>query len=128
MSTLVTMIITKVHDYLKTLLLANFVKEDRIVETMSNVLLALHLISEFDKKDSFWKPYINILPSTYQTPLYLSTAELRTLKPSPWLDDSIKMCRSIGRQYAYFWKQMHLTKSAASQLPFKNIFTYELYR
>jgi histone-lysine N-methyltransferase SETD3 len=72
---------------------------------------------------------MDILPGTYETALYInSETELRKLKSSPWLEEIVKLCRSIGRQYAYFCTQMNTPKTPASRLPFKNHFKYELYR
>ena len=95
---------------------------------MPNVLLALHLLNEYFKDKSFWKPYINIFPKSYTTPLYMSVNDLKAMKPSPWFEEVVKLRRSIGRQYAYFWKQMNMTKSIANSLSFKKNFTYDAYR
>ncbi|KAI1295480.1 Actin-histidine N-methyltransferase [Halotydeus destructor] len=108
---------------------ANFVEEDAIVKTMPNVLLALHLLNEHSKCDSFWAPYIKIFPRQYKTPLYCSQDDMKLLAKSQWFQETVKVYRSIARQYAYFWKQVHSNKSSsASQLPLKKVLTYEAYR
>jgi len=37
------------------------VKEDRILQTVPNVTMALHLLCECFSHDSFWLPYLSIL-------------------------------------------------------------------
>ena len=41
--------------------LGSVVKEDRILQAMPNVVLALHLLCEKCNPESFWSPYISIL-------------------------------------------------------------------
>lgn len=51
---------------------------------MQNVALAMYLIYEkFGCKDSEWKPYINTLPSFYDTVAYFSQEEMAVLKHAP---------------------------------------------
>jgi histone-lysine N-methyltransferase SETD3 len=94
---------------------------------MPNIVAALHLIDEYCKPDSFWRPYVRCLPSRYDTALYLSDADVNQLKGSQALEEVVKLKRSIARQYAYFTNQMH-TNDKAMRLEFKHFFTYELYR
>lgn len=45
--------------------------------------LALHVMYEKLKgKDSFWAPYLNVLPTTFSTPLYYSIEDFQSLKGS----------------------------------------------
>jgi hypothetical protein len=94
---------------------------------MPNIVLALHLINELCQTNSFWKSYLSILPSTYETALYLSHEQITQLQGSQVLEEVIKLKRSIGRQYAYFLNKL-LNNEIANNLLFKNHFTYELYR
>jgi hypothetical protein len=54
---------------------------------MPNVALSLLLLIEKFKHDSFWKPYIAVLPADYTTVLYFKTNELQELKGSPSLGE-----------------------------------------
>ena len=45
------------------LLSAPLIAEDRILQVMPNVILALHLLNEKYNEQSFWKPYIGKLQS-----------------------------------------------------------------
>ncbi|KAL5008814.1 hypothetical protein ScPMuIL_014395 [Solemya velum] len=101
--------------------------EDKILQAMPSVTLALHLLCEKYSEESFWKPYIDILPDSYSTPLYFSTDEMKCLKGSPALTDSINQCRNIARQYAYFYKAF-MNNPSAAHLPIKDCFTYDDYR
>ncbi|RWS30473.1 histone-lysine N-methyltransferase setd3-like protein [Leptotrombidium deliense] len=107
---------------------ATFAKVDPILQSMPNVLLSMHIIEEYCKGDSFWKPYLSICPSHYSTPLYYTHEQMKLLKGSTALQEAVKLCRNIFRQYAYFWKQLHTPSSAASKLSMKNVFTFNLYR
>ncbi|RWS08612.1 histone-lysine N-methyltransferase setd3-like protein, partial [Dinothrombium tinctorium] len=108
--------------------LAEFAKNDPILKSMPNVLLSLHIIDEYCKANSFWKPYLSICPSTYTTPLYYTHEEMQMLKGSVALEEAVKLCRSIYRQYAYFWKKLHSPSTSASKLSLRNHFTFSLYR
>ena len=39
----------------------DIVETDKLLRVMPNVVLALKLLNESHKEDSFWKPYIGIL-------------------------------------------------------------------
>ena len=36
----------------------DLMKEDKILQVMPNVTLAMHLLTELKSPDSFWKPYL----------------------------------------------------------------------
>ena len=105
-----------------------FVTRDPLLKEMPHLMLVMTLIREFCSSNSFWKPYIDILPTSYETPLYLDFDALLLLKPSQAFEEAGKLWRNISRQYAYFWTQMQTPSSAASRLLFKDRFSFELYR
>ncbi|XP_064602979.1 actin-histidine N-methyltransferase-like [Liolophura sinensis] len=107
--------------------LGPFMSDDKILQSMPNVALSLHLLCEKYRENSFWAPYINILPSSYNTPLYFSTDDLQLLKGSPTQGEAINQFRNITRQYAYFYRHLQ-TNPLAAKLPIKDIFTYDDYR
>nr|KAG5711994.1 hypothetical protein BaRGS_026435 [Batillaria attramentaria] len=107
--------------------LGEVIKDDKILQVMPNVTLAMHLLLELYTPDSFWKPYIDTLPPDYTTPLYFTPEELQYLKGSPTLGNSITQYRSIARQYAYFYRLLQ-KHPAASKLPLKDNFTFDDYR
>lgn len=91
----------------------------------SNLKLAFVLMVESLKPDSFWKPYIDLLPDSYNTVLYYSVDEMTQLKGSNCLSAALKQCRLIARIFAiiYHWP--------SGQIPledFKELFHYDLYR
>lgn len=50
---------------------------------MSNThFSALFLLYEHDKPDSLWRPYFDVLPSTFDTTLYWTDEELKALEGS----------------------------------------------
>lgn len=104
---------------------APFLK-DVIFARVPNLALAIHLLAEYSKGAlSFWAPYLNSLPSTYSTVLYLSQAQLLQLKGSPLLEEVVKVKRNVARQFAYLAMKLDTTKS--KDRPFLGAFTYELF-
>lgn len=99
---------------------------DKMLTNMPNVALAFALVVERLNKDSFWKPYLDVLPKDYSTVLYYKSNELQELRGSPSLEMALKQCRSIRRQYAYFYKMLW-TSSFALFEKIKEKWTYDLY-
>lgn len=95
---------------------------------MPNVALAFHILNEFYNPKSFWKPYLDALPSSYDTVMYFTPSEMEDLKGSPAfgkllidkrifefvlyflssIDDALKMCKNIARQYGYFYSLLQV--------------------
>ncbi|CAK1543156.1 unnamed protein product [Leptosia nina] len=107
--------------------LSEFIKQDPLMQNMPNVTLALFLLLEKSKSDSFWKPYIDTLPQKYSTILYFDVEEFAELKPSPTFESSLKLYTNIARQYAYFWHKINKTDIPALK-SLQDIFTFENYR
>jgi len=49
------------------------------------VIMALHLMNEKQNATSAWKPWLDVLPSTFETPIYWSEADLEEMKGSTLL-------------------------------------------
>lgn len=132
-------LILAVNDYMKQLnssphksesdrSFIEFITTDPILIEMPSVVLAMILLKEATDSNSFWQPYINILPECYKTPLYFTLDEFKQVKCSSIYEESTRILRSILRQYSYFWTQMQSPKSPASRISFKKNFTFQLYR
>lgn len=107
--------------------IGHFINNDPILSQMPNVALAFHVLNELYDPKSFWKPYLDALPSSYDTVMYFSPDEITELKGSPAFDDALKMCRNIARQYSYFYSL--LQKSVDPTLSnLRANFTYNDYR
>uniref|UniRef100_A0A1I8MNS6 protein-histidine N-methyltransferase n=1 Tax=Musca domestica TaxID=7370 RepID=A0A1I8MNS6_MUSDO len=91
----------------------------------SNLKLAFLLMVEALKEDSFWKPYIDLLPESYNTVLYFTVEEMTQLKGSNALAAALKQCRLIARLYAVIY---HWPSSQIPMADFKELFHYDLYR
>nr|CAD7427011.1 unnamed protein product [Timema monikensis] len=113
-------------DNAKDSVLGPLMRKDPMLQHMPNVALSLLLLAEKFNPDSFWRPYIKVLPTLYTTVLYFTTSELQELKGSPTLEPTLKQCRNIARQYAYFSKLFQNTTDPASDL-LRDVFTYEQY-
>ena len=60
-------------------------QDDMLIHHMPQIALAIALLLEKFKNYSKWKPYLNILPHTYNTILYMTVDEMAELKGSPSL-------------------------------------------
>lgn len=60
-------------------------QNDPLIQHMPQVALAIALLIERHKDNSKWKAYLNILPSSYCTVLYMTTNDMIELKGSPTL-------------------------------------------
>ncbi|KAM3871039.1 actin-histidine N-methyltransferase [Diretmus argenteus] len=101
--------------------------QDRILQAMGNVTLALHLLCERGDPSSPWLPYIRSLPQDYDTPMYYQQDEVRHLQGTQALPDVLSQYKNTARQYAYFYKLVQ-THPTASKLPLKDSFTFDDYR
>uniref|UniRef100_A0A6G1SGA0 protein-histidine N-methyltransferase n=1 Tax=Aceria tosichella TaxID=561515 RepID=A0A6G1SGA0_9ACAR len=104
--------------------LYDFVRKDSIASGMQNVVLVLHLLNEYSKREqSQWWPYLSILPSKILPVLYMNKEQITNyLIASAHLHTALKMLRAITRQYAYFYKRLQSTK-----LPLRHNFTFLFY-
>lgn len=78
--------------------------QDRILQAMGNITLAFHLLCERANPNSFWLPYIQTLPSEYDTPLYFEEDEVQYLQSTQAIHDVFSQYKNTARQYAYFYK------------------------
>lgn len=101
-------------------------QNDPLIQHMPQVALAIALLIERHKENSKWKPYLDILPTTYTTVLYMTAADMIELKGSPTLEAALKQCRNIARQYSYFNKVFQNNNNAVSAI-LRDVFTYERY-
>uniref|UniRef100_A0A673N247 protein-histidine N-methyltransferase n=1 Tax=Sinocyclocheilus rhinocerous TaxID=307959 RepID=A0A673N247_9TELE len=83
--------------------------QDRILQAMGNVTLALHLLCERANPSSPWLPYIKTLPADYDTPLYFEEEEVRHLLATQAIQDVLSQYKNTARQYAYFYKVIHVS-------------------
>lgn len=113
-------------DSINQSLLKELFDKDQMLKNMPNVSLAIYLLVEKFTKNSFYKPYIDILPKTYNTILYFSIEELNELKGSPTLEFSLKLIKNITRQYAYFYFLFQKSDDPASKL-LRPYFTFKEY-
>lgn len=75
---------------------------DPMLAKMDNVGLALGVCALQLKEDSSWAPYINILPSSFDSPLFFSLQQFEDLRPSPLFEEALNHYRSIARQFIYY--------------------------
>ncbi|XP_065364244.1 actin-histidine N-methyltransferase isoform X2 [Calliphora vicina] len=68
-------------------------------DRLPNMKLVLALIEESLKPDSFWRPYIDILPNSYNTVLYFTVEEMSELNGSNALPTILEFCKNVTRTY-----------------------------
>ncbi|XP_041981122.1 actin-histidine N-methyltransferase [Aricia agestis] len=107
--------------------LSQFLEIDPL-KVMPNYILAFYLLLEKQNPDSFWKPYIDVLPEKYTTILYFTPEELAELRPSPVYVHSLKLYQSLVRWYAYFYKRINTMEHLPVMKKLKEVFTFENYR
>uniref|UniRef100_A0A665WDB0 protein-histidine N-methyltransferase n=1 Tax=Echeneis naucrates TaxID=173247 RepID=A0A665WDB0_ECHNA len=90
-------------------LLGPLYNQDRIMQAMGNVTLALHLLCERTNPESPWLPYIRSLPQEYDTPLYYQQDEVQLLLGTQAVQDVLSQYKNTARQYAYFYKLVQIT-------------------
>ncbi|KAK2588675.1 hypothetical protein KPH14_001574 [Odynerus spinipes] len=101
-------------------------QHDPLIQQMPQVALAIALLVEKYKENSKWKPYFDILPTSYNTVFYMSPLEMMELKGSPTLETALKQLRNITRQYAYFNRVFQNGNDAVSTL-LRDFFSYDDY-
>ena len=101
--------------------IGSLIEKDPLLQTMPNVVLAVHLLIERNSPASIWEPYINTLPHNYTTVLYYTQQQFEQLKGSPALEDALKQYKFVARQYAYFYRLF-------SNTLLKDYLTYNEYR
>ncbi|KAI4495742.1 hypothetical protein M0802_008365 [Mischocyttarus mexicanus] len=101
-------------------------QRDPLVQQMPQVALAIALLVEKYKENSKWKPYFDILPTSYNTVLYMNLFEMKKLKGSLTLEVALKQVRNITRQYTYFNRVFQNGNDAVSNL-LRDIFSYDDY-
>lgn len=108
--------------------LGPLIEKDNILRVMQNACLVLHVYCEKLKKNSFWKPYLDILPTSYSTTLYFTVEEMQALKGSPAFGEALKLYRNIARQYAYLYQRLHQVCPETAKLPLRRNFTFDDHR
>eukprot|EP00118_Oscarella_pearsei_P012390 m.91052 g.91052 ORF g.91052 m.91052 type:complete len:505 (+) comp36674_c0_seq6:3118-4632(+) len=103
-------------------------KSDRLLQSVPNVSLSLFLLCEHFNPDSFWGPYIDMLPEAYSVPLYFSIEEVQLLEGSPAYLEALNQNRSIARQYAYLHQMIYSHPEAKRVVLSQRPFTYADYR
>merc|ERR1719150_2531845 len=108
-------------DTAKASSIGTLIEKDPLLQTMPNVVLAVHLLIERNSPASIWEPYINSLPHSYTTVLYYDQKKFEELRGSPALEDALKQYKFVARQYAYFYRLFANTL-------LKDYLTYDEYR
>lgn len=98
--------------------LGKYLKSDQMFGTMPNLMLAIFLMFESLNPDSFWKPYIDVLPRDFNLPLFFSTEELAHLEGSPTYYDVLKTQKQTLRQYVLTHKLLGAKASHLKLPPF----------
>eukprot|EP00027_Filamoeba_sp_ATCC50430_P004566 CAMPEP_0168555016 /NCGR_PEP_ID=MMETSP0413-20121227/8099_1 /TAXON_ID=136452 /ORGANISM="Filamoeba nolandi, Strain NC-AS-23-1" /LENGTH=463 /DNA_ID=CAMNT_0008585817 /DNA_START=85 /DNA_END=1474 /DNA_ORIENTATION=- len=103
----------------------NKLLDEEIVRLVPSLGLALRLIYEKNKLNSFWAPYIKILPEKYTNALYYTFDEIALLKGSLVLPDAVKFVKTKVREYSFVYNAI---KNLKSHILNEFTFTWAEYR
>lgn len=101
-----------------------------LLDSMQNVKLAFSLIIERLDANSFWRPYIDLLPERYSTVMYFNWTDMQELKGSSVMPAALAQCKHIARQYAFIYKYLqNIAEAQCDALVrlLRDRFTYDLY-
>lgn len=101
-----------------------------LIESMQNVKLAFSLVVERLDPNSYWRPYIELLPEKYSTVMNFTLAEMQELKGSSAVSVALGQCKNIARQYAFIYKYLQNIGEAQSDALvhlLRERFTYDIY-
>uniref|UniRef100_A0A336K0U1 protein-histidine N-methyltransferase n=1 Tax=Culicoides sonorensis TaxID=179676 RepID=A0A336K0U1_CULSO len=101
-----------------------------LIASMPNISLAFFLMIERLNPNSFWKPYLDVLPERYSTVMYFTPTELNELKGSSALAPALNQIKNIARQYAVLYQiYQQLGEDPKNEIGklLKERFTYDLY-
>lgn len=109
----------------------NVMNQMPVLDTMLNVKLAFALVIErLNGDDSFWAPYLKMLPDRYPTVMYFTPNELAELKGTTAFSMALNQCKHIARQYAFIRKAIQnlpCRPGDTMMAMLKERFTYDLY-
>lgn len=111
-------------------LIAPILSQMPLIDSMQNVKLAFSLVVERLDPNSFWRPYIDLLPDKYATVMQFSVTDMQELKGSSALSAALGQCKNIARQYAFIYKYLHNIAEAQCDAlvnVLKERFTYDIY-
>ncbi|XP_065364246.1 actin-histidine N-methyltransferase isoform X4 [Calliphora vicina] len=91
-----------------------------MLDLLPKMKLVLVLIEESLKPDSFWRPYLDILPKSYNTVLYFTVEEMSELKGSNALPTILEFCNNVARTYVEIFYYITMKN--------KKLFNYDLLR
>uniref|UniRef100_A0A182QT01 protein-histidine N-methyltransferase n=1 Tax=Anopheles farauti TaxID=69004 RepID=A0A182QT01_9DIPT len=94
-----------------------------MMREQGNIMLALALIMERFRAKSFWKPYLDLLPDRYTTPLYYTPDDMAELVDTDAFQPALKLCKHIARQYGFIRKYV---QEKVDDL--RDCFTYDVFR
>lgn len=100
------------------------VKSDPILRSIPNLVLILRLLIEFNKHDSLFKNYINILPRYFDLPMFYTPSKLAFLKGTSLFGLVIKDQVYLAQQYLHI---MNLLKARNYSLLTANQFTLQAF-
>ncbi len=75
--------LTNEHAHLAQASIAGLLASDPMLASNPSLALVLQLLHERNNPKSFWKPFLDILPVTFDLPLFFSFDELQELQGSP---------------------------------------------
>mmetsp|Transcript_19887 Transcript_19887/g.35483 ORF Transcript_19887/g.35483 Transcript_19887/m.35483 type:complete len:498 (-) Transcript_19887:131-1624(-) len=105
--------------------LGKLMMKDPTFGSMPNLMLAMYVMFESLDPNSFYKPYLDVLPRNFSLPLFFTSEELAELRGSPSYYDALKIQKQTLRQYIMATKLLSGRSLSDLNLP---PFTYRDFR
>lgn len=85
-------------------LLQSMIESDVLLQSFKNLVLILQLLKQANDVNSFWKDYIQALPTEFALPMFFSLDEFESMKGLSVMHDCIKDVFHSIRQYCHLYR------------------------
>lgn len=97
--------------------LRRFIEGDPILRRIESLSLSLCVVRERLDEDSMYRPYLDILPETYSTPLWFNADDVSALTGSPSRVKAIARIRGNVRQYCHIYQSLRTSSVVSDSSP-----------
>jgi len=98
--------------------LEDIVQKDPMLQNVPSLRLALFLVHEKINNNSFFAPYLKVLPKTFDLPFYFTLEEMCSLKGSPLRNECFHVNVMVAKQYCHIYKLLQDNPQVQSISPF----------
>ncbi|KAJ3372107.1 Histone-lysine N-methyltransferase setd3 [Allomyces arbusculus] len=81
-----------------------------LAQLPAQLLLVLHLVDEKNDPNSFWKPYLDVLPETFALPVFFDPEDMTELQSTTVFRETIEQLRSMLNSYVQCFRLVEASK------------------